>query len=158
VRNVMGKMDDARNRFNTAEERLKALDQAGALKQAQEGLELTAKALLESLAIDYTIQRQGRKKEFMHDVSAKLPEAFAKLEPKLAENDTLTRINFARLAALLRITTAAKDLALFGIPELQTAGGEIFDYYFAKDFVKSLVESSRSVCTHFWYNWYQWKL
>jgi HEPN domain-containing protein len=57
----MGKIEDAKNRFDTADQRLKASDYAGAVAQAQEGLELTAKALLDSLGIDYTIQREGRK-------------------------------------------------------------------------------------------------
>ena len=155
----MGKIDDARNRFDTAEQRLKALDYAGAIAQAQEGLELTAKALLDSLEVDYMMRREGGKKEFLHDVSSRLPDAFNKLGPKLQEYDReTTRLHLARLATILRMLTAVKDLARFGIPELQLGAGEIFDYYFAENFAKAIVESSRSLCSHFWNNWYRWKL
>jgi len=142
-----------------AEERLKALDYAGVVAQVQEGLELTAKALLDSMAIDYTIARPGGKKEFLHDVSSRLPEALSKLEPMLEEHEKRsTKLEIARLAAMLRMLTGMKDLARFGIPELKLGAGEIFDYYFAEDLTKALLKVSKSISNHFWYNWDRWKL
>ena len=134
------------------------LDYAGAIAQAQEGVELTVKALLDSLRIEYVIQRRERK-EFLHDVSSKIPELFLKLEPKLEEYERQNIKRYlAQTAVVLRMLTAAKDYAHFGIPELSFGAGDVFSFYFAENLAKALVGSSRSLCSNFWSNWYRWKL
>ena len=134
------------------------LDWAGAITQAQEGVELTVKALLDSLEIAYVMQRRN-KKEYLQDVSSKLPELFTKLEPKFEDFERQnTRLYLAQTAVVLRMLTGGKDYARYGIPELNLGTGNIFDYHFARDLAKSLVESARSLCSHFWNNWYRWKL
>lgn len=71
----MSGIEDARKRRNTASDHLKGLYYAGAIREAGKCVELSLKALLDILNVDYTVDRRG-KRIFLHDVSSKIPEAF----------------------------------------------------------------------------------
>ena len=141
----MGRIDDARKECEIAEKLLRDIDYAGAIHRTQMCAELTAKALLEHLKIDYSIKKSDRKK-YLHDVSDKIPEVFEKLKPNLETYEVETmRETLARLIILLKLLTSIKDYAQHGIPELQIGGRNIFDLYFSQNLVKSLFKKTKKI-------------
>lgn len=77
------RIEDARERLNAAESRLKEYDYAGGINmyEAQRCIELSVKALPDKLKISY----KTKKGRIPHDVSHKMPEAFEKLKPYLRD-------------------------------------------------------------------------
>lgn len=135
----MGRIEDARSRLSVAEGCLRSGDYAGALREAKACIEVSAKALLDILSIDYTIERSGRK-WIPHDVSNKITEAFEKLEPYLENYEVKNvRADLARVAVLLRLLTSIRDFTDFGVKELKVGIKDIFDSSFSKDLARVLV-------------------
>ena len=147
----MSGIEDARNRINASEELLKKLDCAGALREAGACIELSVKALLDMLSIDY-IAKSGR---IPHDVSNKVPEAFDKLRPYLEEWEVKNaRLKLARAMVLLRLLSSIRSYVEYPIKKLEVEAKDVFHYYFSKELAKILTSLVRSihVDTNNWVN------
>jgi len=145
----MGRIEDAYSRYEIARSLLDKEDYAGAIREAQQCVELSVKALLDTLNIDYIVLGHGKKKAIPHDVSGKIPEAFEKVKPLVGKHEfDLQRRYFAQAATVLRLLTAIKDHAAYGIKELQVGAKDIFDFVFAKELAKILVDLSHESYLH----------
>jgi len=83
----MGRIEDAYSRYEIAKDLLDKGDYAGAIREAQQCVELSVKALLNILNIDYTIRQKDGKKKIPHDVGEKIPEALEKVKPLLGKHE-----------------------------------------------------------------------
>ena len=83
----MGRIEDAYSRCEIAKDLLDKEDYAGAIREAQQCVELSVKALLNILNIDYTIRQKDGKKKIPHDVGEKIPEALEKVKPLLGKHE-----------------------------------------------------------------------
>jgi len=134
------KIEDAQARLSAAENCLKSWDYAGALLECERCLELSVKVLLEKTGTSY----RAEKGKVPHDVSSKIPEAFAKLRTSL-DGYTIDyyRTELARVAVLLRLLTSIKQQLEYGIEGL--AGiRETFDSAFSKELAEQIVGLTRS--------------
>jgi len=139
----MSGIEDARTRRDAAEERLKSWDYAGAIREAGKCVELSLKALLDMLSIDYTIERHG-KRTILHDVSKKIPKAFEKLQPYLEDYEiTSTRLELARAMVLHRLLSSIRDYVEYPIKELEVDAKDVFRD--SKELTTILVGSARSI-------------
>ena len=138
----MSGIEDARNRINASGELLKKLDCAGAIREAGACIELSVKALLDILNIEYATKK-GR---IPHDVSDKIPEAFDKLRPYLEEWEVKNaRLKLARAMVLLRLLSSIRSYVEYPIKKLEVETKDVFDYYFSKELAKTLTSSVRSI-------------
>jgi len=134
----MSGIEDARNRMNASEELLKKMDYAGAIREGGACIELSVKALLDTLSIEY-IPKQGR---IPHDVSDKVPEAFEKLKPFLEDWQVEdARKKLARAMVLLKMLASVRSYVEYPIKQLGVEAKDVFDYYFSRELGKSLVDS-----------------
>jgi len=137
--NKAEKIEDARERLNAAESRLKEFDYAGAMFETQRCIELSVKALLDKLNINYET-KEGR---IPHDVSDKTPVTFEKLRPYLKDYEVNpTRAELARAAVLLRFLTSIREYLEFGVSDLADSK-ETFNSVFSKTLASIIVESVR---------------
>jgi len=138
----MSGIEDAYNRINAANELIKKLDYAGAIRETGACIELTVKALLGTLEIEY-VPKQGK---IPHDVSDKVPEAYQKLKPFLenwqAED---AKKKLARAMVLLRMLSSIRSYVEYPIKRLEMEAKDVFDYYFSRELGKCLVDSVRDV-------------
>jgi len=136
----MSGIEDARSRMNASEELFKKMDYAGAIREAGACIELSVKALLDTLGIEYTT-KQGR---IPHDVSDKVPRAFEKLKPFLEDWQVENvKKELARAMVLLRMLTSIRSYVEYPIKQLELEAKDVFDYYFCRELGKSLVDSVR---------------
>jgi len=73
----MGRIQDAYSRYEIAKSLLDREEYAGAIREAQQCVELSVKAFLDALNIDYMICR-GNRKAIPHDVGEKVSEGPAR--------------------------------------------------------------------------------
>jgi len=145
----MSRIKDAYSRYDIAKSLLDKGHYAGAIREAQQCVELSVKALLDTLNIIYIVVGHGKKKAIPHDVSEKIPEAFEKIKPLVGKYEfDLQRRYFAQAATLLRLLTAMKDHAAYGIRELQVSAQDIFNFVFAKELATILVSLSYESYLH----------
>lgn len=137
--NKAERIEDARERLDAEESRLKESDCAGAMYEAQRCIELSVKALLDKLNINYKT-KEGR---IPHDVSDKVSETFEKLKPYLEDYEVdSARVGLARSALLLRFLTSIREYLEFGVGDL-AGSKETFNSLFAKTLASTVVESVR---------------
>jgi len=137
----MSRIEDSRSRINASEERFKNSDYVGAIREAGACIELSVKALLDMLQINYTT-KQGR---IPHDVSNKVPEAYEKLKPYLEEWEVKNaRLTLARAMVLLRLLSSIRSYVEYPIKKLEVEAKDVFDYYFSKELAKTLTSLVRS--------------
>jgi len=138
--NKAERIEDARERLNAAESRLKEFDYAGAIDEAQRCIELSVKAILDKLNINYRT-KEGR---IPHDVSDKIPDIFERIKPYLKDYEVNSaRVELARAAVLLRFLTSIRAYLEFGVSDL-AGSKETFDSLFAKNLASIVVELVRS--------------
>ena len=144
----MGQIEDAYSRYQIAKDLLDNGEYAGAIREAQQCVELSVKALLGALNIDYTKRRGDKKTKIPHDVSEKIPEAFGKVEHLLGKQLNLQRTYFAQAAVILKLLTGIKDHAAYGITGLQVGAKDIFNFAFARELATILVSLSYESYLH----------
>lgn len=142
----MSGIEDARSRIDASEELLKKMDYAGAIREAGACIELSVKALLDTLGIVYTT-KQGR---IPHDVSDKVPEAFEKLKPFLEDwQIESVKKELARAMVLLRMLTSIRNYVEYPIKQLELETKDVFDHYFSKEPWKEHGRfCEKSTCNH----------
>ena len=132
---IVGRIEDAKGRLEAAEKLLKEFDYAGAMFEAQRCIELSVKAFLDKLDINY------RK---IHDVSDKIPESFEKLKPYLEDYEVNSaRIELARAAVLLKLLVSIRTCLEYGVgngKQVLASSKEIFDITFGKRLANTFVE------------------
>jgi len=140
----MSKLEDAYKRLAAAEDRLKHLDYAGTLREAQACIELSVKALLDELGIDY----RGKRDRIPHDVSDLVPKAFEELKDRLEDYEyDLIRLDLARAAVLLRMLTSIAGFLEYGVAgrepkEVLAGASETFDSSF-RELAEAVVRLAR---------------
>jgi len=144
----VSRIKDAYSRYDIAKSLLVKEDYAGAIREAQQCVELSVKALLDTLNIIYIVVGHGKKKAIPHDVSEKIPEAFEKVEHLLGEQLDVQRTYFAQAAVILKLLTGIKDYAAYGITGLQVGAKDIFNFAFARELATILVNLSYESYLH----------
>ena len=131
---MSGRLGDAWRRRDAARELLERYDYAGALREAQRCIELSVKAFLDVLGVNYRLRDR-----IPHDVSDRIPEAFEKVRHYLEDYEVNTvRGDLAKAAVLLKMLTSIRGYLEYGVNDLAGAH-ETFDYSFA-GLSKELVE------------------
>ena len=141
------RIEDARDRLKAAGKLLDEADYAGAMSEAQRCIELSVKALLDKLNINYM-----KGKRVSHDVSDNIPEAFEKLKPYLEDYEVdIKRKELAQAAVLLRFLTSIRSYLEFGVEHkvgnrklLLASPREVFDFSFGKALANIVVELVKS--------------
>lgn len=141
---MFSRIEDAEIRLEIAKQRMEKADFAGVIREAQACVELSLKALLEVLGVEYRDKR-GR---YPHDVSDKIPEAFKKLEPLLRKEPYGTKFvawkqRIGIVTMLSRILAAVRDQTTYGIQELGLSSKDIFLSFFGEKLAKVLLRYAR---------------
>jgi hypothetical protein len=130
------KIEDARASLSAAEIHLKEHNYARAMYEAQRCIELSVKALLDKLRIEYKM-KEGK---IPHDVSDKIPVAFEKIKSYLENYEVdWYRVKLARAAVLLRSLTSIREYLEYGIYDLASST-ETFNSTFAKRLASIIIE------------------
>jgi hypothetical protein len=134
------KIEDARASLSAAEIHLKEHNYARAMYEAQRCIELSVKALLDKLRIEYKM-KEGK---IPHDVSDKIPGAFENIKPYLKDYEAnLIRVKLARAAVLLRFLTSIREYLEYGVDDLASST-ETFNSTFAEKIANTIVELVRN--------------
>jgi hypothetical protein len=139
------KIEDAEAKLSESEILLEKKHYPGALLSLQQCLELSIKALLDTLDISYI--EKGR--SIPHDVSNKLPVAFQKIKEILTcseYEEEKYRKDLARAGFLLTFLTAIRKYLAYGFENLANIT-EIFDwsFYRSKEFTERKLEELKHV-------------
>lgn len=125
------RIDDARERLNTAKKRLEDGNYSGAMYDSQRCIELSVKALLDKLNIDY---------KPTHNVTDKIPETFEPLKPHLKDYEVnSTRVDLARAIVLLQFLNSIRGYLEYGIKNFANSK-EIFNSLFAEKLASVIVK------------------
>lgn len=142
----MAKIDDAYDRLSSAQKLMESGDYAGAITEAQMCMELSLKAFLDALEVDYTRDDRG-KKRFLHDVSSKVYQGFEELKSCLhrrheGEYRDIER-DLTKAAVLSSLLWTLRNYCQYGVAGFKEVGAkDIFDYNFGKDIAEVLVKKT----------------
>ena len=134
------RLEDARERLYAAKKLVEECNYAGALSEAQRCIELSVKALLEELGIEYG-EIKGKKKRVKvpHDVSEFIPDAIKRVEEHLEEFQV---IDLARAAVLLKLLTSIRNYLEYGVEyrnQVLVSSKELFDRFFGEKLVSIVI-------------------
>jgi HEPN domain-containing protein len=133
------KIEDVRASLSVAEIHLKEHNYARAMYEAQRCIELSVKALLDKLDVEYKT-KEGK---IPHDVSDKIPAVFEKIKSYLENYDVeWYRVELARAAVLLRFLTSIREYLEYGVGDLASST-ETFNSIFAEKLANTIVELVR---------------
>jgi len=139
-------IEDAYEKIRAAEGNLQAGSYAVAVQNTQEAIELALKALLDRLGVNYIEREEGRKK-YRHDVSDYLPRALPKLRSVPNVDFEFMRKALADASVALKMLTAIKEFATYGIRDMDLGSGDVFGRTFGIEIAKFFVPQVRTLCS-----------